>query len=217
MGNGETGRRLAVKRVCSTCGERVGDATDSELRSTLTGNNRRIPLLPVTDECWKCRGFHALFADPAPRDERWREGDRDTWQIKLLCPGKIKGEAWLRCASWQQCGCVPPGEPLTSEFQAFLDRPCPASPTGEHSYQRDKQYVGAPTGPCAYQALATLPGGLSGPAAFITEPGVYAVQPSIQPGLPPEVFDRTPTEAGLELLAFEWVDLRQRDATPAAG
>lgn len=215
--SGETGVRLSLKRSCHTCGEKVGDVTDGELRAVADVRNRRVPLLPITDECWKCRGFHALFAAPAARPETWRESDGDTWTVELLCPGKINGESWLRCATWQQCGCVLPSEPLTTEFQEFLDRPCPASPTGVHSYLPDKQYVGAPTGPCAFQELSNRPDGLTGPEAFITEPGLYAVQPSVQPGVPPEVFDRTPSEIKADLLAFEWIDLRQRDAIPAAG
>lgn len=197
--SGESGRRIAVKRACSTCGEKIGDVTDNELVASMNVRNRRIGLLSVEGECWKCRGVHAVFADPEPRRERWREDDGDVWTIKLLCPGKQPGEPVMKCASWQQCGCVPPSAPLTTVFEEFLDRPCPASPTGSHAYLPEKGYVGAPTGPCIYLNCRDNPVAAED---WVTEPGVYAVQPVL-------------VEA--DRLGFDWVDLRQRDATPAVG
>lgn len=207
--DGGVGRRLSVKRACS-CGEKIGDVTDNELVSVANVRNRRIALLPVTDECWRHRGFHAVFANPEVRQPRWTESDGDTWTIELLCPGKRPGELAMSCASWQQCGCVTRAEPLTVEFEAFLAQACPASPTGEHRYITERGYVGAPTGPCVYQACENIAAAAEG---WLARPGIYPVNVELEP-TDPMVFEPTPRA---DRLVFEPVSLRQRDAMPAVG
>lgn len=198
MDGGRMGVRISVKRGCNgphgDDGYLLGDTTDVEL----TGAVRRRQLNDVSGRCGLCRGFHVIFANPAVRPYDWRERDGDTWTLEMLCPGVPAGEKALPCATYEPCGCgAPDDDPLTEEFQAMLDRPCPTSPTGVHRHLMGAGFVGAPTGGCWYQRPERL---TAAAGDLIQAPGMYPVNVAA-------VDDET--------AMFELADLSRRDTAPA--
>jgi hypothetical protein len=196
-GGSRFGTQISVKRACDgphgEDGYLLGDVTEVEM----VGAVRDRPLNTVQHECGLCRGFHVLFANPDRRAYAWGPEDGDTWTIEVLCPGKLDGADVAPCATWEPCGCVPPTEPLTVEFEQFISSTCPVSPTGEHRWLVEMGFVGAPTGGCWYQDADGVP---ASAANLITEPGMYPVNV--------DMFDEvTPV--------FELADLSRRDAIPA--
>lgn len=185
------GTRLSVKRACNGCGTLLGDVTDIEMNAAVRGQELR----GVEHECGLCRGFHVLHADPVRRPFGWRPEHGDTWTIKVLCPGVPDGQPVLPCATWQQCGCVPPGtDPLTVEYQAFLEQPCPDSPTGEHRYLEVDGVTAAPTGGCWYQEVDVT----DAADGLTTRPGMWPVNVGCE--------EETPY--------FQLADLSRRDVAP---
>lgn len=190
--DGRTGTRIAVKRACNGCGTLLGDVTDIEMNGAVRGQGLRA----VDQECGLCRGFHVLHADPARRPVGWLPEHGDTWTIKVLCPGVPDGQPALPCASWHGCGCVSPGDdPLTVEYQAFLEQPCPDSPTGEHRYLEADEVTAAPTGGCWYQEIDIT----DAADGLIPGPGMWPVNVGAE--------EETPY--------FQLVDLSRRDVAPA--
>lgn len=165
--NGDRRIQLAPKRACDRCRNLLGDLNEVELVAAFATRPR--PLNPVSSECGLCNGHHVLFAKPEPLEPGQTEVELD---FEVLCPGIPAGASALPCASWVECGCTPPAEPLTVEFERFIAAPCPASPTGEHRYMVESERVAAPTGPCWYQVCAGTP---DAAAALVTEPGMYPV------------------------------------------
>jgi hypothetical protein len=174
------GRRINVKRACNGCGQLLGDVTDEEMNDAVRGR----PLLDVTGECGTCQGVHVLFAEPRPV-RAWEEPIGNDWDIHVLCPGIPEGATVLPCAAYEPCGCVAPEDPLTVEFQQFLEQDCPASPTGRHQHLAEAGFVGAPTGACWYQLSD---GSQDAAAAIVTAPGLYPVEVGAFDDVTPEFY-----------------------------
>jgi hypothetical protein len=190
--------RLSTKRACDGPHNPpvlIGDTTEIEMAAVT--RIRRQSLSSVQHECGLDRGFHVVFANPDQRLYDWRERDGDTWTITVLCPGIPAGQTVLPCATYEPCGCPEPGnDPLTSEYQAFVERPCPASPSGSHRYVEELGTVAALTGPCWYQHDAAP----DAVAEFIKAPGMYPVDVSV-------------SDVGTPV--YELVSLKSRNAVPA--
>lgn len=161
------GQQINVKRCCNGCSQMLGDVTDQEMTDAISG----FPLFDVTGECGHCQGLHVLFAKPNPRAEGVPVIEND-WEIEVICPGIPEGSEILPCAAYQPCGCAAPEDPLTVEFQEFLQQRCPVSPTGEHRWLSEVGFVGAPTGGCWFRLSDHTPDAAAG---IVTAPGLYPV------------------------------------------
>lgn len=171
-------RVIAPKRMCNACSLKLGDPTDHEMVDA----QRNWPLREVAGSCPHCRGLHTLIALPEVREPGDDPDDLAIEQYVVVCPDRENPKR--TCFVYDQCGCTIPPEfdPLTTEGQAFLARPCPQSPTGEHWYGHEIGEVVCPVaGSCYHADHADDHDGLAVDTVGFT-PGVYALDVSFDDG-----------------------------------
>lgn len=176
--SGQRAQEQSPKRRCTGCGLLLGDLTEVELLHATRGWNLR----DNRAECPHCQGVHLILVRPEPREPGWKPDDGDEVNYHVVCP-HMGGDAQAvtDCAEWRACGCTPPADPLSVEFERFLDQTCPNSPTGEHRHMPALYLAGehpvlsAPVaGTCWYAVADHMPDAAAD--AVGTTPGIYPVE-----------------------------------------